>query len=175
MSVRLLACVALLSACTHHRPLSQARDLDLGRTVTVQTTTGAYSAITIVGPHGVGYASTNGGMIDPSTIVRVTNHSVARGALDGFLIVGGIGFVVGVGRGIADGDDPDCDYTSFCVQRSRGEKAVLGGLIDGALAGVIGLAIGAVVGSDVVYSIDEHMTVTPSGPPGSIAGATLTF
>lgn len=175
--LKIALCSALVAGCTHHRPLSRAFDeVEGGRQVTVQTTSGTLSAVTVSTGTGIGYQAEGGGMIDPSVIVRVTDTRGLRGAGEGFLIGTGIGAGVGVVLGLADGDDPPCADGSWCLfNMSAGEKAILGGIMLGSIGSLVGVAIGAVSGSEVIYENSESFSITPGGPPGSVAGATITF
>lgn len=176
MVVKLVACAALLTACTHHRTLPQAfTDVEVGRWVTIRTTTGAtLSAITVQTMGGVGYQEEGAGMIDPSTIASVADDRSLRAAGEGFLIGAGAGIVGGAIAGFADGDDPPCDEWCF-FNMTAGQKAVLLGVVFGSLGGLIGIAAGVVHGSEDVYEDSTGVAITPGGPPGSVAGMTVTF
>lgn len=176
MLVKIAACAALLAACTHHRPLNQAfDDVEPGRWVKVETTSGTLSAITVQTSTGIGYQAEGGGMIDSSVIVRVTDERTLRGAGEGILIGAGAGAAAGAVLGLADGDDPPCGDSEWCFfNLTAGEKALVGGVLLGGLGAIVGLAVGTVMGSDDVYE-NESIAITPSGPPGSVVGATLTF
>ncbi|MGE0399400.1 MAG: hypothetical protein AB7T06_21990 [Kofleriaceae bacterium] len=180
MPVKLLAFVSLLAACTHTRPLSRAFvDVEPGRWVDVKTTSGAtLSAVTVQTTTGIAYQDESGGLIDPVAIAGVVDNRTLRGAGEGFLTGAGIGAGLGVLVGLADGDDPPCDDSghSWCLfNMTAGEKAILGGILLGGLGSIVGLAIGAVHGSDTVYTTQSGIAITPVGPSGSVAGATLTF
>ena len=177
MTVKLLALASLVAACTHRKPLARAFDeVEPGRWVTVHTTAGTFTALAVQTGAGVGYQAEGGGWIDPATITRVTDERTLRGAGEGVLIGGGIGVVGGAVLGFADGDDPPCADTEWCLfNMSAGAKAVLGGVLLGGLGVLTGLAVGAVVGSDDVYETSAGVAITPGGPPGSVAGATVTF
>jgi hypothetical protein len=45
----------------------------------------------------------------------------------------------------------------------------------GGAGGIVGLVAGAIIGSRFVYSYGEQVHVTPTGPPGSVGGVTITF
>lgn len=174
----MLASLATLgAACTHRRPLAHAYTIETGRSVTVQTTTGTYIAVSVQTATGVAYQFEGGGLVDPGTIVSVTDERTLRGAAEGMGIGAGAGALAGVLLGFADGDDPPCGDSEWCFfNLTAGEKAVLGGIAFGGLGAIVGLVIGGVAGSDDVY--EGHSagpTITPGGPPGSVAGATLTF
>ena len=177
MLVKIAACAALLVACTHHRPLNQAfDDVEPGRWVKVETTSGTLSAITVQTSTGIGYQAEGGGMIDPSAIVRVTDERTLRGAGEGILIGAGAGAAAGAVLGLADGDDPPCGDSEWCFfHLTAGEKALGGGVLLGGLGAIVGLAVGTVMGSDDVYEGTSGVAITPGGPPGSVAGATITF
>jgi hypothetical protein len=179
MPVKLLGCAALLAACTHSRSLPQAfNDIEPNRWVTVRTTSGTLSAITVFTGTGIGFQAEGGGMIDPATIIRVTDERTLRGAAEGLGLGFAAGALTGVVIGLADGDDPPCDEGghNWCLfNMTAGEKAIVGGVLLGGLGSIVGLAIGTVKGSDDVYEDASTFAITPGGPPGSIAGATLTF
>jgi hypothetical protein len=58
---------------------------------------------------------------------------------------------------------------------TAGEKAIMGGIVIGTIGGLVGLVVGAASGSKYVYSYGEQVRITPTGPPGSMGGATITF
>lgn len=179
MTVKLLACAALLAACAHTRPLSRAFDEpEPGRRVTVRTTSSTIPAFTVQTSTGTGYVDESGGLIDPSVIVRVTDERTLRGAGEGLLIGAGVGAALGAGLGLVDGDDPPCDDNghSWCLFNfTAGEKVIFGGVMLGSLGAVIGLVAGIARGSHDVYEGTSSFAITPVGPAGSIAGATITF
>jgi hypothetical protein len=79
----------------------------------------------------------------------------------------------------SSGDDTCGDQLICLFPLTAGEKAGLaagGGLMIGS---VIGAVIGAIHGSHDVYDIGGSSEVlphvTPSGPPGSVAGVTVRF
>jgi hypothetical protein len=105
----------------------------------------------------------------------VTERSHAKGALQGLgigvLIGGGLGAAVGY----AGGDDHNCGESAiFCFDFTAEEKAVFAGIGGAAVGGLLGLVIGAAVGSETV--IEQRKTrITPVAPRGSTAGITISF
>ena len=81
----------------------------------------------------------------------------------------------GAALGYADGDDV-CENEGHCILTfSAVDKATIGAVVFGVIGGGIGGAIGLIRGSRYIYSYGEQIRVTPSGPPGSVMGATITF
>ena len=102
----------------------------------------------------------------------------ARSALQISIVVVAIsatgGVSVGVIAGFASGDDEcDEDGHNWCILTfSAEQKAVLFGVLIGGIGGLAGLVAGALRGSRDVYSFgsEQQFKVTPTGPPGSVAG-----
>lgn len=72
-----------------------------------------------------------------------------------------IGGLTGSIIGLADGDDP-VDYE---LKFTSGEKAVLGGIFFGGIGALVGLPVGAGVGSKDVYRINPSEEAAKSTPP----------
>lgn len=111
-------------------------------------------------------------------VVEVREKRHGLGALHGlgWGILGGA--AVGAVIGFADGDDA-CDTSrgeDCFFNFTAGEKAVLIGAYFGILGGLGGAIVGAIIGTTDVYKDDPTPPrVMPSGPPGSVAGMTVTF
>lgn len=174
MRLALVFAVALV-ACSHHRPLRDA--YEVRGDVTIQTFDGRLLEATAAEtPNGTVFRTRTGELFDPGSVVRVTDKRILRGAAEGLGIGAGIGALGGIVLGLADGDDPPCQDGSWCLfHMTAGEKAAAGGIVFGALGGLVGLAAGAIVGSQFVYDDGETPVVTPVGPPGSVAGLTVSF
>jgi hypothetical protein len=100
--------------------------------------------------------------VDPNTrrviAVQTTEVSDVRfvrrgaGALEGLGLGLLGGALTGAIIGFADGDDPPESFLSFTAE----EKAVIGGVLLGGVGGLLGLPIGAAVGSKDVYRIEHQ-------------------
>jgi hypothetical protein len=171
-----LLLAACLIACTHERPISQIHDVT-GKWVIVETTNHEkVEAVAIAASDGVTFTNDRV-MLGPSEVASVTEVRRGRGALEG----AGIGFLTGatIGAviGFADGDD-ECDDSGgqWCILVfTATEKAILGGIFIGGIGTIVGVVFGAAMGSKFVYSYGDQVRVTPTGPPGSMGGATITF
>jgi len=172
MRTPLLVAVLAASACTHHQNIVSAHEL-VGEEVEVELY--GRPPIEAVGVHGrlpgtTDYVAKNGEVIDGNSVIRVTDTRHARGAVEGLglgaLIGGGAGAVLG----LASGDDDECESDHGCwFELSAGEKAVLLGFVFGVLGGGIGLVVGAVKGSTIVYeSQSSQMSVRVGGDGGSL-------
>ena len=147
---------AVLTACTHHRKLTNPSEL-AGEEVTVELTSAPFQEIdgTVV-PDRDGHVvvrTVTDGDIPFGAISRVTEKSHAIGALEGLGLGAAIGAAGGALIGIASGDDVcNTDRSIGCpIMFTRWEKAALGGFLLGALTGLIGLAVGTMRGSRFVY------------------------
>ena len=170
-----IGCAVLGTACTHTQTLNHVNELAGGAEVTVDIAGyGEIDATTVPTARGMAFRANDGGdFLDPAAMTRVTEVRRGRGALEGFLIGAGISAATFAMLGYADGDD---ECTGFCLwTMSAGDKAALGAVLGGISGGFIGLIVGAVRGSRFVYESNESIKVTPSGPPGSAAGMTITF
>jgi hypothetical protein len=170
-----VALTAVTTACTHQQSFKTLPD-EAGKEVTVTTQNGSeFVAHVDVSPAGYGLREPNGQVVPFGNVREVVVVKRGRGALEGL----GIGALIGAGTGavmgLASGDD-QCE--GFCLfQMTAEEKAVVGGILMGSLGGLVGLVVGAVRGSRDVYSFgnEQQFKVTPTGPPGSVAGASVTF
>jgi hypothetical protein len=167
------------TACTHQRDFRTLPDA-AGRQVTVATQNGAeVEAHVDVSSVGYGLRLPDGQVLPFEQVREVVAVKRGRGALEGLGLgaLGGAG--LGVVMGLASGDDQcDEDGHNWCILTfTAEEKAVLFGFMMGSLGGLIGLVAGAIRGSRDVYSFgsEQQFKITPSGPPGSVAGATITF
>ena len=161
-------------ACTHHRPVTQVSAL-AGKDVTVETTNGARVSVTAEQtPAGLSFR-TGTGYVAPQVVARVVERRRGRGALEGFGIGLGLGFVTGAIAGYAKGDDDDCGGQEHCVVWTAKTKAFTFGMTLGILGGGFGFVIGLLRGSHFVYSYGDQVRVTPIGPPGSVGGVTINF
>lgn len=169
--MRFALVVLLLAACTHHRPLRAVHEVD--GVVTIQTFDGrVLDAAAVETPTGTAFRTAQGELVDPGSVVRVTDTRRLRGAAEGLGIGAGAGVLLGVALGLASGDDPKCQECWFTF--TAGEKATMAGVGLGVVGSFVGLAAGAILGSQFVYE-NETPIVTPVGPPGSVGGFTLTF
>lgn len=164
----------VVTACTHERPITELHRV-AGKRVTVETYNHEdIQAVAIRAPDGVTFAN-DAGVLPPTSVSRVIERRHGRGALEGAGIGFAIGAVAGAVLGLADGDD-ECPDTGWCFfVFSAEEKAVLGGATFGSIGGLVGLVVGAVSGSQFVYSYGDHIRITPTGPPGSVGGVTIKY
>lgn len=172
MRMRFALAVLLLAACTHHRPLREA--YEVRGDVTIQTFDGRIlDATATETPAGTVFRTSTGEIVDPGSVVRMTDTRRLRGAAEGLGLGAGAGVLLGIVLGFASGDDPPCDECWFNM--TAGEKAAFAGTGLGLVGGVIGLAAGTIVGSQFVYDGGTTPIVTPVGPPGSVGGLTISF
>jgi hypothetical protein len=170
MRTPLLLVVVAASACTHHQNIVEAHEL-VGEEVEVELY--GRPPVEAVGVHGrmpgtVDYVARNGEVIDGNSVIRVSDERHLRGAVEGLglgaLIGGGAGAILG----FADGDD-ECDNDHCWFQMSAEGKAVLFGFVFGVLGGGVGLVVGAVRGSTIVYESPSSQTsVRVGGNDGSL-------
>src|SRR5690349_20199496 len=92
---------------------------------------------------------------EPETVAEAETETVviershAKGALQGLGLGVLIGGGLGAAAGYAGGDDHDCGESAIlCFDFSAEEKAVFGGIGGAAVGGLLGLVIGAAVGSE---------------------------
>ena len=78
-------------------------------------------------------------------------------------------------RAATSGKAPRCGGEECWFANTAGEKAVIAGVLLGVAGAVIGLAAGTILGSHYVYENERPPVITPVGPPGSVAGFTLSF
>lgn len=169
----------LIASCTHQQPQSTLHER-YGEDVNVVLATGmGIDARVEQTPTGFVLRDTQGNVVPYESVGSVEHVSHGMGALEGLglgvLIGGGVGAVSGLASGDDRCDDTEneCDVFNF----TAGEKAILFGILIGGVGGLVGLAVGAVKGSKDVYSFgaSQQYRVTPSGPPGSAVGATITW
>ncbi len=162
------------SACTRQHHFAT---LKAGTSVTVETVDGADVEATVL-PHttDVVLADDGGRIIPIQHIARVVDVRRGRGALDGALIAGLSGAAIGAVLGFSAGDD-NCESDHCLLSFSATDKAYLAGFMLGSLGAASGLIIGALIGSRDVYTFGDEREVRfiPSGPQGSVAGATIQF
>ena len=162
----------LLAACTHHRPIHAAYEVE--GDVTLETFDGReVDATAMQTPNGTVFRTRTGEIVELGSVLRVTDTRRLRGAAEGLGIGAGIGALGGIILGFADGSDPPCDECWFNM--TAGEKATLAGIAFGIVGGAIGLGAGAILGSQFDYSGGTTPIVTPGGPPGSVGGVTVHF
>jgi len=162
--------------CTHERTITEAHEV-AGETVEVAGQYGqAVTAVAVATPGGITfYDKRTGGLVPMHEISKVTDVSHGRGAVEGLGIGGGVGVLTGAVIGLASGDDA-CEPGQDCVFAfSAGEKAVLGGVVLGAIGGGLGLIVGAMKGSATIYTRSSQPAVRLIGPPGSVGGVTFAF
>ena len=115
-------------------------------------------------------AKYNGGPIAPMYVSKVVDTQHGRGALEGLGLGALIGGVTGAVIGYAAADEDDYLFNS------KGEVAVVGGLVFGTMGALVGVVVGAVKGSTIIYEHKATGTaVRVNGPPGSVAGVSVTF
>ncbi|MEJ7601696.1 MAG: hypothetical protein WKG01_27590 [Kofleriaceae bacterium] len=167
--------LAAAAGCTHNRTPVDIQQV-IGKQVTVVTLD--RNTATAYGDHvaaGIVFRDPSGRVIPNEHIDHVIKVSHRRGALEGL----GLGLAIGAGfgavLGLASGDD-QCERECY-IAFTAGEKAVVGAIVFGTLGSGIGLIVGAIRGSRSVYSFGRghELHITPSGPPGSVVGATLAF
>ncbi len=174
--MRAAVIVALLAtACTTHKPIEYARELSNGDEVVAENHVGQTQEARVVKSPTSLELHSQIGVLPAQQVARITETSHGKGALQGaglgFLIGAGIGAVVGY----SDGDDHCDDDGGWCIFTfTAKEKAVLGGVVLGGTGAIVGLIVGAMVGSKTIYE-DGTTTVTPIGPQGSTAGITVQF
>lgn len=173
------ALVALTTACTHQRDLRTLPD-QAGKEVAVETRSGAVLVAHVdVTPATYGLRLPDGQIVAFEQVTKVVARNRGRGAFEGLGLGALIGAGVGVVSGLASGDDEcDSDGGDWCILTfTAEEKAVILGIVVGGIGGMVGLVAGALRGSRDVYSFgsEQQFKVVPSGPPGSVAGATITF
>ena len=118
----------------------------------------------------------SGTRVESTSIRSYTTVSHVGGMVEGLLLGGLGGVVVGGAVGLSRGDDT-CPAESFCLFNfSAADKAVIGGIVLGGIGLVLGGLAGAVAGSRDVYRLDPgHMPrVSAAIEPGH-AGATLSW
>jgi len=90
----------------------------------------------------------------PLTQVQsVSTYDHGRGALDGALAAGGVGFLLGFGTGLILGSMSSCAADGPCPRPSPIIGGMAGGAAAGALFAAIGAAMGAVRGHETRYEI----------------------
>jgi hypothetical protein len=172
------AWLVFVVGCTHHRDIREAHQL-AGEEVEL---TGQYghtvTAVGVRGPNGITFVDkANGGMVPDEEIVTITDVSHGRGALQGLGIGAAAGIATGMVAGFASGDD-NCDNEDHgCFFELTAEaKAMIFGVLLGALGGGVGLIVGAVKGSTTIYAREgSNVSVRLGGPASSVAGVTVNF
>ena len=90
----------------------------------------------------------------PLTQVQsVSTYDHGRGAIDGALTAGGVGFLLGFGMGFILGSTSSCAADAPCPRPSPVIGGIAGGAVAGALFAAIGAAMGAVRGHETRYDI----------------------
>ncbi len=175
--MRAVPFVLLVAGCTHNRPLNQVREVAgsqvevsgmYGQAVTVQAVSQGNDVAFI--------DKSNGGYVPAGEIVKVTDVRRGQGAIEGLGIGALVGAGIGVVAGFASGDDK-CDEESWCILTfTAEEKAAFGGILLGMTGGLVGLIVGATMGSTYIYSNESTgVAVIPIGPKDSVAGVTVKF
>ena len=177
----LLFVVPVLAGCTHHYDIANSYEV-AGEEVTLQ---GQYGQeVTAIGVQTAGgvvfYDRANGGMVPDGEIVRIKDVRHGRGAIEGLGIGGGIGVGIGVLVGLASGDD-ECDsetsdHGGCWFSFSAGDKAMIGGILLGGLGGFLGLIVGAMKGSTIIYEQPSSgISVRVGGTSDSPSALTVNF
>lgn len=162
-----------LAACTHQQ---DASTLPVGKRVSLETVDGSNIAATVA-PHPteIVFHGPDGQLVDTDRVRRIVSVERGRGAWEGFLGGALSGFMVGAVVGLSAGDDRCGD---FCIiEFSAEEKAAMVGALGAGIGGAVGILLGVAIGSRDVYTFGmaRELRITPAGPPGSVAGATLRF
>jgi hypothetical protein len=90
----------------------------------------------------------------PLTRVQaVSTYDHGRGAIDGALTAGGVGFLLGFGIGFILGSMSSCSADDPCPRPSPVIGGIAGGAVAGALFAAFGAAMGAVRGHETRYEI----------------------
>jgi len=204
-SIALAATVALMAACTHRRRVSLLPRDFLGKTVEVRLRDGrstkAHAERT---PHGIVWrierprhdepqftSSTTRWKTGPQDradsrerrpdlerivvswrdLREVTEVSHGRGAVEGLAVGAGIGLSIGILAVLLYDSGPPPREDGGGVPTELAAVAV------GSAGALLGLLIGAAIGSRLVYELDEPdgTDVSAGGPPGSVVGASVTF
>ena len=88
-----------------------------------------------------------------SQVQSVSTYDHGRGAIDGALTAGGVGFLLGFGMGFILGSTSSCAADAPCPRPSPVIGGIAGGAVAGALFAAIGAAMGAVRGHETRYDI----------------------
>lgn len=171
----------VVAACTHRHHIV---DVPTGASVTVERIDGSEVEGRLADhPTQVVFVDKRGHIIPTERIARVVDIDRGRGAFEGATIVGVAATAVGAAIGYADGDDKcgeicvsSCSELCILTFTAR-EKAAMTGALFGMVGAGAGAIIGAVIGSRDVYLFGDsyQARITPSGPAGSVAGATIQF
>jgi hypothetical protein len=186
---RMRACAALrlATACTHHHPVTTLRPTSLSTEATAQLVDDREVKLRVATtPDGLrwvqrtatpddGGAGPPGANVDSSEMRSFTTVSHGRGALEGLVLGGASGFALGIGIGLASGDD-HCNPSSLCLfQLSAGEKALIVGVALGTTGLALGALVGAVIGSHDAYELSSGFvprvstTIGPSRAGGGLS------
>jgi hypothetical protein len=88
-----------------------------------------------------------------SRVQSVSRYDHGRGAVDGALVAGSVGFVLGFGTGFIVGSMSFCAADGPCPRPSPILGGTIGGAVVGGLFAAIGAAIGGVRGHEMRYEI----------------------
>lgn len=171
----ILVTTMLVASCTQQRSMTTLPAL-AGESVSVELLNGVEVEATVVLAAGqVELLLEDGGTIGLGLVARVVDRRRGRGLLQGLAGGAAIGFAAGAVFGYAEGDDVCENDKAPCF--TAGDYAMLGGTLFGVLGGLVGAVVGASVGKDVYVggSAQAQQRLVPSGPPGSVVGATLRF
>jgi hypothetical protein len=177
--IRPFFALAAVTACTHHKDIVEAHEIE--GAVEITTTNGATIEAEAVGQmnrHKSFVAKDGSGVVPDVAIARIEDTLHGRGALEGLGIGALVGASVGAVLGYADGDDEcNSDEGQWCILTfSAEEKAAFGAIGLGIVGGGIGLVVGALKGSTVIYEDKQSETVVRAvAPAGSQVGVTVSF
>ena len=161
--MKLASFVIALVGCTHHRPLAQVGEVEGEVSVEVSGAR-TVDAVAVADGLGVSFVAKDGGAIASEHVTRVVDRRHGRGAAEGLGLGALAGVVTGVILGYSSGDD-ECNEDQWCILTfSAEEKAVLAGFGLGVLGAGLGLVVGAVKGSTIIYeNAETGVVVRPSG------------
>jgi hypothetical protein len=181
--MRVCAAILLVTACTHHHPVATLLPMSTSGEATAQLSDGhdveVRAAPTAAGARWIAQGETPatpvraGVTVESADMRSYTTVSRGRGAVEGLALGVLGGAAIGVGIGLASGND---DPTRCFICFSAGDKAILGGFALGSIGLAVGTLLGVMIGSRDVYEVDPaHMPrISTMIAPGR-AGAGLSW
>lgn len=172
--IALAAALGLMVACTHRPGWSLSPRDVIGETVEVELRDGKkVKAVAERTPNGVVWRTGRRSAVPWYDAREATVVSHGRGALDGLAFGAPIGVAAGILAGL---NHEDCHTgDGWCM--SQEAAMVMYGVVLGGAGALGGLLVGAIIGSRLVYEIDDpgDEEVRIGGPPGSVVGVSLDF